>query len=251
MLIIECPHCTTQFRVPAGAIPLTGRDLRCSSCGHQWHYVEPFFGESTEDLASTASDEGLAQSLAPDLSDKDPSFAEILKNTALPDMAIPPVPTGSNPVPPSGVMGLLTRYAPSGLGYVAATAAALVFFWVMAMGQGAVTMIVPRLKVVYELVGGPLPPATPPFTFDRVTFVRESGSIKVTGDVVNQTKSQRNIPVIRAILTEQGEVEPVATWDFRADKTFADVKSSVAFVTTQKDAPDLTPDVLTLEFVSE
>ncbi len=194
--------------------------------------------------------------LAPDASDEDLNFADILKNTALPDMPIPSVgaalgPSPSWTKPQSGVMRFFAQYGPAGLGYVAATAAAILFFWGVSTGQGVMTMIIPRLKVVYELVGGPLPPAPPPFIFDRVTFVRESGSMKITGQVVNQTNAQRNIPVIRVTLTESGDPDPVARWDFRADKTFADVKSAVAFVTTQKDALDMAADTLSLEFVTD
>ncbi len=39
-MIITCPACATQFRVPDGALGSNGRKLRCSSCRHVW-FQEP------------------------------------------------------------------------------------------------------------------------------------------------------------------------------------------------------------------
>ena len=39
-MIITCPACATQFRVPDGALGSDGRKLRCSSCRHVW-FQEP------------------------------------------------------------------------------------------------------------------------------------------------------------------------------------------------------------------
>ena len=39
-MIITCPACATQFRVPDGALGTDGRKLRCSSCRHVW-FQEP------------------------------------------------------------------------------------------------------------------------------------------------------------------------------------------------------------------
>jgi len=38
-MIITCPACATQFRVPDGALGSDGRKLRCSSCRHVWFQV--------------------------------------------------------------------------------------------------------------------------------------------------------------------------------------------------------------------
>lgn len=35
-MIITCPSCATQFRVPDGALGSDGRKLRCSACRHVW-----------------------------------------------------------------------------------------------------------------------------------------------------------------------------------------------------------------------
>ncbi|MFZ4125510.1 MAG: zinc-ribbon domain-containing protein [Rickettsiales bacterium] len=40
-MLLECPACHAQFKVPDGAIPATGRTVRCSACKHQWHALPP------------------------------------------------------------------------------------------------------------------------------------------------------------------------------------------------------------------
>jgi len=33
---LVCPNCDAEYEVDAAAIPLTGRDVQCSNCGHAW-----------------------------------------------------------------------------------------------------------------------------------------------------------------------------------------------------------------------
>ena len=37
-MIIECPNCNKKFNLDQKLIPNNGRNLKCSSCGHIWHY---------------------------------------------------------------------------------------------------------------------------------------------------------------------------------------------------------------------
>src|SRR5437762_8101681 len=36
-MILTCPSCATQYVVKDGAIPPSGRQVRCASCKHSWH----------------------------------------------------------------------------------------------------------------------------------------------------------------------------------------------------------------------
>lgn len=36
-----CPNCDAEYEVDDGAIPLTGRDVQCSNCGHAWFQRHP------------------------------------------------------------------------------------------------------------------------------------------------------------------------------------------------------------------
>ena len=52
-----CPNCNAEYEIPADAIPATGRDLQCSSCGVTW------FSKPLEADPETTGD--LSQVLAP------------------------------------------------------------------------------------------------------------------------------------------------------------------------------------------
>ncbi len=36
-----CPNCDAQYEVADGAIPVAGRDVQCSNCGHAWFQLPP------------------------------------------------------------------------------------------------------------------------------------------------------------------------------------------------------------------
>lgn len=38
---LVCPNCDAEYEVDAAAIPLTGRDVQCSNCGHAWFQSHP------------------------------------------------------------------------------------------------------------------------------------------------------------------------------------------------------------------
>ena len=38
---LVCPNCDAEYEVDASAIPLTGRDVQCSNCGHAWFQAHP------------------------------------------------------------------------------------------------------------------------------------------------------------------------------------------------------------------
>ena len=38
---LVCPNCDAEYEVDAAAIPLAGRDVQCSNCGHAWFQAHP------------------------------------------------------------------------------------------------------------------------------------------------------------------------------------------------------------------
>jgi predicted Zn finger-like uncharacterized protein len=47
-----CPNCDAQYEVDAAAIPMTGRDVQCSSCGHAWFQLHPDTAVDEDELDS-------------------------------------------------------------------------------------------------------------------------------------------------------------------------------------------------------
>ena len=52
-MIISCPNCQTNFNVKDGLIPINGRKLKCSKCGHKWFYKYKLENDKSEDRQNT------------------------------------------------------------------------------------------------------------------------------------------------------------------------------------------------------
>ena len=39
-MIVTCPNCEKKFKIDSSLIPDDGRDLKCGSCDHVWHYKD-------------------------------------------------------------------------------------------------------------------------------------------------------------------------------------------------------------------
>lgn len=64
---LVCPNCEAKYEVPDDAIPDSGRDVQCASCGHAWYQMRPRSG-STEAAAAP-----VAPAVAPEA---EPAVAE-------------------------------------------------------------------------------------------------------------------------------------------------------------------------------
>ncbi len=67
-MIVTCPQCSTNFKVPEGALGTKGRTMKCARCGHVWRAqppeaVAPLFDEIPLEAPATAN---LRQSLPRD-----------------------------------------------------------------------------------------------------------------------------------------------------------------------------------------
>jgi predicted Zn finger-like uncharacterized protein len=51
---LVCPNCEAKYEVPDDAIPDTGRDVQCASCGHAWYQMRPRSGATEPALAPLA-----------------------------------------------------------------------------------------------------------------------------------------------------------------------------------------------------
>jgi predicted Zn finger-like uncharacterized protein len=51
-----CPNCDAQYEVDDAAIPPTGRDVQCSSCGHAWFQMQADTGPDPQPEVSAPAD---------------------------------------------------------------------------------------------------------------------------------------------------------------------------------------------------
>jgi predicted Zn finger-like uncharacterized protein len=54
---LVCPNCDAKYEVPDDAIPESGRDVQCSSCGHAWFQLHPDAEIAAEDEAELFGDD--------------------------------------------------------------------------------------------------------------------------------------------------------------------------------------------------
>ena len=91
-----CPNCDAQYEVDDAAIPPTGRDVQCSSCGHAWFQMhadsvpDPKPGVSAAPADPTGPDLSAAMWSDPGVNTKD----DLTDDEAPADEGPPPVPPG-------------------------------------------------------------------------------------------------------------------------------------------------------------
>ena len=89
---LVCPNCDAKYEVPDDAIPESGRDVQCSSCGHAWFQLRPEAEAAAEEEAALFGDD-LAET-------EDEPTAEAAPDP-MPAPAIEPVSeTAPEPAPP-------------------------------------------------------------------------------------------------------------------------------------------------------
>ncbi|MGL5012352.1 MAG: zinc-ribbon domain-containing protein [Paracoccaceae bacterium] len=90
-----CPNCDAQYEVSDNAIPVAGRDVQCSNCGHAWFQLPP------EVEAEQAAESALFD--APEVEDAAPEPAAVPDRTIIAPIPapppLPPVPEAQPPVP--------------------------------------------------------------------------------------------------------------------------------------------------------
>ena len=53
---LTCPNCDAVYEVPRDAIPLEGRDVQCTNCGHSWFQTHPEASEARTPAAALTPD---------------------------------------------------------------------------------------------------------------------------------------------------------------------------------------------------
>jgi predicted Zn finger-like uncharacterized protein len=83
---LVCPNCKANYEIPRDAVPISGREVKCDSCGHSWFqtrikknneekFIEPESKNAEEDIVGIESAASHQKKI-------DPSVIKILKEEA-------------------------------------------------------------------------------------------------------------------------------------------------------------------------
>ena len=83
---LVCPNCKANYEIPRDAVPISGREVKCDSCGHSWFqtrikknneekFIEPESKNAEEDIVEIESAASHQKKI-------DPSVIKILKEEA-------------------------------------------------------------------------------------------------------------------------------------------------------------------------
>ncbi len=233
MILVNCPQCSAQFRVPAHAIPHDGRTLKCSSCAYKWHFINSSSISAPTDPALTPlviSKEHTIVSDAPtflqNVSIIDDNFAEVLKKESQEKLSATRT-SGSNR------KSFFVR-GPAGVrGYITATLVAVVLIWIGSIGQLAITTFIPRFQSVYDMFGMPLLLGQPDFVFLDVITKHNPTSFTISGKFKNNSSTQKTVPPVRAAIYMADKPDPIALWVFRPTEQYINPGQIIPFELTR------------------
>lgn len=197
-MILGCPSCGTRYQIDPAAMGATGRQVRCTRCGHIWRAVPE------AEQAPAAASGGPAEA-AP---------AVRAEAVAAPSRAAAETePTASEsvlrrrkPIPYKEPRRLANW---AGWAALAVIVAAIIGGGVVAREQ--IVAVWPPASKLYELVGLSLPETATGLELRNVRSARESVGgdtvLLIEGEIVNVSASVQDIPVIVIALRDADERE--------------------------------------------
>ncbi len=216
---LTCPSCATTFVVETEQLGPSGRQVRCGSCGHNWH-------------------QGAENEAAPVVAESPPEAAQ---ESAVPEP--PEIPEKRarrrGPKPPrhkeasSGRSSLILGWLLF-LAVIGGLAAGLYF------GREQVLALVPAAAPLYQMAGLAPPPVGVPLELRDVKTARRlvdgEQVVAVEGLVSNVTSEPQSVPLLRAsIIDSKGD--EVENWTFAASATTLPPGGTTNFETTAKNPP--------------
>ena len=80
---LVCPNCKANYEIPRHVVPISGREVKCDSCGHSWFQTRTKKNNSEKliepESKSTEEDFVEVESAASNQKKIDPSVIKILK----------------------------------------------------------------------------------------------------------------------------------------------------------------------------
>ena len=261
-MIITCPNCQTRYTVNASAFTATGRKVRCSQCGHEWHEAAP--ADAPLSVAPAIAGAGGAaaapqRETSPQWQDEGRDDADAHAHAhahvhadAAPAAAAAAAAAGrrGSPSHPEAVPGRPSeRRLATVAGWLALIAFVLGSCAALAAFREEVVRIWPATAALYRAVG--LPVAVKGVEFSRVIYQRtvENGLtvLSISGEIVNTADGRKPVPRVRVSLRDADGAE-LYHYFFAASAETLDAGEAVPFVSRLSSPPAAARD-LVLRFV--
>lgn len=74
---LSCPNCDAQYEVPDEVVPISGRDVQCSNCGHTWFQHHPDHMPPDDEAEADTAQEAAPEEDAAENTTQDESAQEV------------------------------------------------------------------------------------------------------------------------------------------------------------------------------
>jgi predicted Zn finger-like uncharacterized protein len=230
-MILTCPQCATRYQVEADKFPASGRNVRCSKCGHVWHQLGPMPDpdteiESREPNASANSD---AESTQPSMAAEAP---------------LRPLRPAADETDSDTTRGSLLGRVAIASGWLLLVALVLAIGWTAVVMRDSVATWLPQTSSLYAAVGLPVNPRGMDFTGVAYQKQMEDGQIvlAVSGNIVNRSAHELTVPLVRVALFD-GDKHELYHWTFVAGVTTLKPGEATRFRTRLSSPPAGTHDL--------
>lgn len=243
-MILTCPKCSMRYSASASAIGVTGRKVRCASCGHSWMV----------DAQGNAVDLQAAVEPAPEAI-VEPEQAPVDEPQDVTESVTPPAPEEPRRKKPEVAKTLRAKREVErqqkarrrAMGIWAAIAACLMIVLGAAfMFRVNVVRLWPNTASAYAAVGMKVNRfGLEVHDLSASRQLRAGSSVLVvSGNVVNISSKPQTVPPLQAVLRDVKSGKPAFTWIVQPDQAQLPAQEKLAFSSELRDPP---PDGLALE----
>ncbi len=229
-MILTCPSCSARFTINTELIGTAGRKVRCGSCGHTWRQLP------TVENDAQPPPQGPVE-VEPDFSERD-AVRGVRRRSA--------AELRSRARRGSGGKGRMIAWGALG-------AVVVLLIGTLWFGRDAIVVAMPEAARFYELFGVGEEAPGEGLALQDVTSVRRTFDgqrrLIIEGVVANVSKSDRQVPTLRASLHDAAGQE-LAAWYFSTDVKKLSPGERTTFSTLAQSPPDGATE-LTINFVAE
>lgn len=226
-MILTCPSCSTRYQADSARFVPPGRNVRCAKCGHVWFQTPPEIEPEPEPALEPVAAPPPEPAPAPAAPIAPVSMQSAIKPSERPQPAPP------RPRRPSRNAMIADAVAWAALIFLAITIG-----WAAVQYRQTIVELWPGVSPLYDVLG--LPVETEGIALQDVAYQHEVEDgqpvLAVMGKIVNISDRELPVPVIRVMLSDEGQHE-IYHWMFDAGVPSLKPGAESPFVTRLSSPP--------------